>query len=160
APDVVARDGGISMLYQRHAASGHYELFLAHSRDGINFEPVVEAPVFSPAPDGWDSHDVVTGRLIQSGDCFYLFYGGSATLVDQPAAFGLARSMDLIHWERHQGNPVFSCGPEGSEDAGAIWFPSLIETEEAFVLLYEGSRGNYSGELSSQICMAWIRRVL
>jgi hypothetical protein len=102
---------------------------------------------------------VATGRLLRAEDEFYLLYGGSSSLIDQPDAFGLARSRDLIHWERHPGNPVFGCGPKGSEDGGAIWFPALIETEEALVLLYEGSRGNYQGELSSQICMASIPKI-
>lgn len=159
APDVVARDDGIAMLYQIPTADGHHEFFLAHSRDGIRFQPRAGAPVFSRGACGWDSRDVVTGRLLCEGDEFYLLYGGSSSLIDQPDAFGLARSQDLIHWERHPGNPVFGCGPKGTEDGGAIWFPALIEMEEAFVLLYEGSRGNYQGDLSSQICMASIPRI-
>lgn len=154
APDVVLRNAGISMLYQRLVPGGHYEIFLAESLDGVRFEPKGGAAVFAPAKAGWDSRDVVTGRLICAGDEYYLLYGGSSELVDQPDAFGLARSRDLIRWERHPGNPVFRCGPAGAEDGGAIWFPALMETDNEFVLLYEGSRGRYGGDLSSQICMA------
>ncbi len=155
APDVVVKDEGISMLYQKKNADGCYEFFVAHSSDGVRFQSISEQAVFSPsARTGWDGHDVSTGRLLLDGTGYLLIYGGSSSLVDQPDYFGLARSRDLIHWERHPGNPIFGCGPKGAEDGGAIWFPALIETNDALVLLYEGSRGDYRGDLSSQICMA------
>ena len=157
APDVIVKDGGIAMLYQEKNADGQYEFFVAHSPDGIHFESKTEPAVFSPMGGrGWDSYDVVTGRLYADRDGFLMLYGGSSSLIDQPDCFGLAKSPDLIHWERHPGNPIFGCGAKGAEDGGAIWFPALIETDEWFVLLYEGSRGNYRGDLSSQICMASI----
>jgi predicted GH43/DUF377 family glycosyl hydrolase len=155
APDVVVKGKGISMLYQKKNPDGRYEFYLAHAEDGIHFEDIMKRAVFSPAEGhAWDNFDVSTGRLYPVDDEYLLLYGASSYLVDQPEYFGLARSTDLIHWARHPGNPIFGCGPKGAEDGGAIWFPALIETEARFVLLYEGSRGNYRGDLSSQICMA------
>jgi len=118
---------------------------------------VSEKPVFDTPEKGWDKQ-ITTGRLFEQGDVYYLLYGGNPVLVDQPTYFGLARSTDLIHWERHPGNPIFGCGAKGSEDGGAIWFPALIETDDGYVLLYEGSRGPYSWDLSSQICMSSIKK--
>jgi len=159
APDVVVRHGRIYMLFQEKAANGRYDFRLAVSEDGQRFEPAVAGPVLEPAGEsGWDSYDINTGRLIDTGDGYLLIYGGSSSLLDQPDYFGLARSTDLIHWERHPGNPIFGCGPKGAEDGGAIWFPALVQTDDAYVLLYEGSRGNYRSDLSSQICMASIDR--
>jgi predicted GH43/DUF377 family glycosyl hydrolase len=155
APEVVVRDGEVVMLYQKKDAEGRYAFYLAHAADGVHFETGAETAVFSPAGgSAWDSYDVSTGRLVAAEDGYLLLYGASGYLVDQPEYFGLARSRDLIDWERHPGNPIFGCGPKGAEDGGAIWFPALIETDDSFVLLYEGSRGNYRGDLSSQICMA------
>ena len=159
APDVVVKDGKIFMLYQKRDSQDRYEFFVAHSSDGIRFDTVSDTAVFAHSEGrAWDSHDVVTPRLLQDGDEYFMIYGGSSYLIDQPDYFGLARSPDLIHWERHPGNPIFGCGPKGSEDGGAIWFPALMETEESFVLLYEGSRGNYGGDISSQICMATLSK--
>lgn len=161
APDVVVRDEGISMLYQKKNTDGRYEFFVAHSSDGVHFENASTQAVFSPSGrTGWDCHDVSTGRLCPDEDGYLLLYGASSSLVDQPDSFGLARTPDLIHWERHPGNPIFGCGPKGAEDGGAIWFPALIETDALFVLLYEGSRGDYRGDLSSQICMASIAKTI
>ena len=110
--------------------------------------------MFSPEEGSWDAFSITTARLSADAGWFYMMYGGSAYLADEPDCFGLARSKDLVHWERHSGNPIFGRGPAGSPDGGAIWFPALLETEDCFILLYEGSRGKYSWDLSSAICMA------
>ncbi len=157
APDLALKDGRLFMLYQQKSQEGTHEFFLAGSDDGIHFVKEGGFPIFSPSGRGnWDGYDICTGRLHAAHDAYYLIYGGSSSLLDQPDYFGLARSNDLLHWERHPGNPIFGCGAKGQEDGGAIWFPALIETADRFVLLYEGSRGNYRGDLSSQICQSSI----
>lgn len=154
APDAVVRDGRLYLLWQKPLEGGGYALFLSVSDDGRAFTSVQPEPVFVPEPKQWDSFSVVTARVWQSGGVFYLLYGGSSYLPDEPEYFGLARSPDLIRWERHPGSPIFGGGPRGAPDGGAIWFPALWETESEFVLLYEGSRGKYRWDLSSAICLA------
>ncbi|WP_219834111.1 hypothetical protein [Paenibacillus sp. R14(2021)] len=153
APAVVVKDDHIYMIYQLVENNG-YRLYLSRSKDGIHFERVSEGAIFAGDPGSWDALSVVTARLLKDGDYYYMIYGGSSYLEDEPDFFGLARSTDLLNWERHPGNPIFGCGAKGEEDGGAIWFPALLETEDAFVILYEGSRGKYSWDISSQICMA------
>jgi predicted GH43/DUF377 family glycosyl hydrolase len=156
APDVVAQDDRLLMLYQKLDAQGRYRLYAASSEDGLAFAPLSDEPVFAGQPGSWDAMSITTPRLSYDDGWFYMIYGGSAYLSDEPDYFGLARSRDLGHWERHPGNPIFGAGPKGSPDGGALWFPALWETDSAFVMLYEGSRGKYSWDLSSAICMAWI----
>lgn len=155
--DVILYEDKIYLLTQQFRGKS-YELYLAVSEDGINFKKVQESPVFSGEKGKWDSFSIVTPRLSYEDGYFYMFYGGSAYLTDEPEYFGLARSKDMINWERHPGNPVFGCSAKGKPDGGAIWFPAVIETEDAFVMLYEGSRGNYSWDLDSSICMAWVEK--
>ena len=64
----------------------------------------------------------------------------------------------MLTWEKHPGNPIFGCGPKGSPDGGAIWFPAVYEESDRFVMLYEGSRGKYTWDCSSQICMSTIKK--
>jgi predicted GH43/DUF377 family glycosyl hydrolase len=157
APDVVIKDGRIHMLLQRANGKGGHEFFIASSSNGMSFNIENNSPVLAPtARPAWDGYDVTTGRLFSSDEGFFLLYGGSSSLTDQPDYFGLAKSNDLIHWERHPGNPIFGCGPKGSEDGGAIWYPALIETQDKYILLYEGSRGGFTGDISSSISMASI----
>lgn len=156
APDMILQDGRLRMIYQKHTGAGYVGFYLAQSEDGLHFSPVSTEPVFqASAKGGWDCQ-LATARLFQQGPYVYLLYGGHPSLVDQPAYFGLARSLDMLQWERHPGNPIFGCGAKGQEDGGAIWFPALMAAGDGYTLLYEGSRGDYSWDLSSQICMATI----
>jgi predicted GH43/DUF377 family glycosyl hydrolase len=160
APDVIVKDGRISMIYQLTDASGAYQLHLAASDDGVSFGDVLSEPIFPRTPNSWDSLSIVTARLSEDDGTYYMVFGGSAYLADEPEYFGLARSSDLIHWEPHPGNPIFGCGKKGAPDGGAMWFPALCETTDGgFAMLYEGSRGKYAFDVSSAICMAWVSRV-
>jgi len=156
APEVVVWGEKLYMTYQIADTAGNYQVYLASSSDGLNFTPVSEAPIFPREKGSWDALSLVTGRISTDGDTFYMIYGGSAYLADEPDYFGLARSKDLVNWEPHPGNPIFGCGPKGAPDGGSMWFPAICETPDSYVLLYEGSRGKYSWDLSSTICMAWI----
>lgn len=133
-----------------------YEVYLARSTDGIHFEEVQNLPVFTGEKGNWDGISITTARVSYSDGWYYILYGGSAYLADEPDYFGLARSRDLIHWERHPGNPIFGAGARGEPDGGAIWFPAFIDCGGDYFILYEGSRGKYSWDLSSTICMSWI----
>ncbi len=157
APSVAISDGKIYMIYQNDSGEGYKGFYLSMSTDGIHFEPINEAPVLSGAATGWDKY-VATARIYKEHDEFLMIYGGSPDLNDQPDYFGIAKSKDLITWEKHPGNPIFGIGAKGEEDGGAIWFPALIDINSHYVMLYEGSRGRYAWELSSQICMSSIKK--
>ena len=158
APDVVARDGKLYMVYQREDESKNYQVYLASSEDGLHFTDVQAEPIFPRTPGSWDALSIATVRLSVDGETVYALYGGSSYLADEPEYFGLARSNDLVQWEFHPGNPIFGCGPKGAPDGGAMWFPALTETPNGFVMLFEGSRGKYSFDLCSAICTAFIAK--
>jgi hypothetical protein len=158
APEVILKDGKVFMIYQLPDEAGNYVIHLASSEDGVAFLPEGAEAIFPRQPGSWDSLSLVTARLSEEAGVYYMIYGGSSYLADEPDYFGIARSKDLVRWEPHPGNPVFGCGRKGAADGGAMWFPALCETEDAFVMLYEGSRGKYSWDLSSTICMAWVRK--
>lgn len=162
APDVVVKDGMIQMIYQLEGdkgyGGGYRGFYLAQSPDGVHFTQVFSTPVFNASEsNNWDCQ-ISTARLFQQGEHYYMLYGGNPSKVDQPDYFGLARSTDLVHWERHPGNPIFGCGAKGAEDGGAIWFPALIETQAQYVMLYEGARGDYNWSHPSQICLSSIKK--
>jgi len=157
APEVVVSGGRVYMLYQM-LVEDKFRLHLAVSDDGISFQNVQDEPVFVGEKGSWDALSIVTARLSHSDGWYYMIYGGSACMADEPEYFGLARSKNLIDWQRHPGNPIFGTGAKGTPDGGALWFPALLETDDCFVMLYEGSRGKYSWDLSSAICMSWIEK--
>jgi hypothetical protein len=139
APEVAVHQGTFHLLYVLDAPGGGYGIHLAVSDDGRRFRPAGPAPVLDVgAPGTWDSFSVLTGRVFEYGDMYYMVYAGDAREKDLPRAFGLARSADLIHWERYPHNPVFRCGPPGAWDDGAIWFGTVSARNGMLDLWYEG----------------------
>lgn len=157
SPDVLLKEDKIYMIYQRDDGEGYQGFYLAYSMDGVAFMNVINDPVFQTENNSWDTY-VTTARFHIEDNIYYLLYGGSPDMNDQPDYFGLARSNDLISWEKHPGNPIFGLASKGEEDGGAIWFPAIIETPAHYIMLYEGSRGRYSWDCSSQICSSSIKR--
>lgn len=155
SPDVIVMDDTLFMVYQKRDSNG-YAIHLAFSTDGRTFLPMGRRPVLAGSPDRWDALSVTTPHLVASGGWVYLLYGGSVDHDDEPEFFGLARSKDLLRWERHPGNPVFGAGIHGGPDGGAIWSPATFEVGTWVVLLYEGSRGHGRWSGASTISMAWI----
>lgn len=141
APDVFHFGGRVYLFYVRSLPEGGYAIFLAVSDDGRHFAPVSALPVLRAAhPPAWDSYEVTTPRLFERHGVVYMLYAasGDPALRDKPVGFGLARSWDLVQWERYPHNPVFQKGDPGTWDDGAIWFGTVFEWEDQLYMLYEG----------------------
>ncbi|HPQ46678.1 MAG TPA: hypothetical protein PLP30_04855 [Clostridia bacterium] len=138
APEVVLKDGLVHLFYQRKNEGGFFEFFCSTSVDGLNF--VNERKVFSPTgkEGDFDSFSVSTCRIWEEDGWYYMIYGASDKFDDYPHAFGLARSFDLMEWERYLGGPVFSRGEAGTWDEGGVWFGSVYKHGKTRYLWYEG----------------------
>lgn len=138
APEVLVLDGLIYLFYQRKNQNGYFEFFCATSKDGMVFEN--ERKIFSPSgiEGEFDSFSVSTCRIWKEDEWFYMIYGGSDRFDDYPPAFGLARSNDLMTWERYSGNPVFERGAAGTWDEGGIWFGTVYKHGDTRYMWYEG----------------------
>jgi len=99
-----------------HVSVGH-----AVSTDLRTWNVVADAlrPAGEPqsgAADAWDSYTTWTGSVIQYEGLWYMFYTGSRLsergLVQR---VGLAKSPDLMRWEKHAANPVISADPRWYE---------------------------------------------
>ncbi len=155
SPDVIAVGDTLFLIYQKPGSDG-YEVHLAMSTDGLHFFPLGQSPVFEGMRDKWDAKSITSPRIWKNGDWFFMLYGGSADRLDEPEYFGLARSRDLIRWERHPGNPIFAAGAHATADGGAIWYPAIAEAGSWIVMLYEGSPGRVAWDMNAGICMAWV----
>jgi hypothetical protein len=141
APEVFRFEGRLYLFYVRPMPGGGYAVFLAVSDDGRHFEPLRAQPVLEAAASpAWDSYEVTTPRLFERRGVVYMLYAasGDPTRRDKPVRFGLARSSDLVQWERYPHNPVFHTGDPGTWDDGAIWFGTVFEWDERLYLMYEG----------------------
>lgn len=142
APEIVFHEGLFYLFYQRHNADGGFwEVFVSTSTDGIHFDTAKERKIFgaSNKPGSFDQHSVTTIRIVREGDSFYMTYGGCPKYLDYPEAIGLARSTDLINWERYPHNPIFRRGEAGTWDEGALWFPTVRKMQGRYIMWYEGT---------------------
>jgi len=66
-------------------------------------------PILKTAPTGWDSGTVGRrSRILKEGAFYYMAYEGSTDAPFDKAQWstGLARSVDLVAWEKAPANPV------------------------------------------------------
>ncbi len=143
APEVVWLDGRFHLFYVLKSDESSYQIFSSITEDLKSFQDVSKGPILKAGlPGCWDGFEVTTPRVFKRGKMYYLLYAGSRSShrKDMPEAFGLARSKDLIHWEKYPQNPVFSIGRPGHWDDGAIWFGTVFEWNNQLNLIYEGGR--------------------
>jgi len=141
APEVILHDNLYHLFYQKKESGERWGIYLATSSTGIEFDTAKNVRVFGPSgkPGTFDEHSVATGRIFREGEYYYMTYGGCAHYLDYPENIGLARSIDLIHWERYTDNPVFIRGEQGSWDEGALWFPTVRKFGGRYMMWYEGA---------------------
>lgn len=84
----------------------------AVSRDLVHWDDL--GVVFAPGPAGsWDDRAIWTGSVmaLRNGTYAMLYTGTATAEAGKVQRVGLARSRDLVHWQRHPGNPVIEADP-------------------------------------------------
>jgi len=115
---------------------------LATSKNFTKWAKYSGNPVFPLGENGaWDDTHVRPKGIIKYGDYYYMFYEGAhyaehvALWFDQ---VGMARSKDLIHWERYPYNPIIPIDAGGGRDTLVTEWPIPIETEVGLAIFYWG----------------------
>jgi predicted GH43/DUF377 family glycosyl hydrolase len=142
-PEIVYHNDLFYLYYwkQRSGEKG-FELHLSTSADGYRFDEYSDKPILPVGTMGsWDSVTVETPRIFKEDNVFYMMYCGSDRYEDYPWHAGLAYSHDLVCWEKYAGNPIFSRGPDGAWDEGAIWFTTVEKINGIYFMWYEGYGG-------------------
>ncbi len=92
-----------------------HQIGIAKSHDLIHWEKYKKNPILKEGERNlWDSDFVAHGYIFNNGKIFYMLYDGSKK-GDWLEEIGIAKSRDLIHWEKYQKNPIFKIGSEGWE---------------------------------------------
>jgi hypothetical protein len=112
---------------------------LATSKDMVHWTKFAGNPVFEPGePGSWDDRHVRPKTVVKLGGWYYMFYegahynqGGWPIWVD---VIGMARSRDLIHWERYPHNPIIpTTTAKQSGDIGQIQPTALVSEDELYL---------------------------
>lgn len=93
------------------------------------------------APDNCDWYSINGGKIfrLEGVDKWFLCYQAGTVHGDFPERFHLAYSDDLVHFTKVQNpQPLFTRGPRGAWDQGAIWAPTVFEHEGTLYMYYEG----------------------
>jgi hypothetical protein len=95
-------DGVWSLLYER----GDQGVWLARSKDVKIWTNVQDEPVLAMGPDPYDLHAVAVNQVVKRNGYYYAFYHANAHKPWKDWSTCVARSRDLIHWQKYPGNPI------------------------------------------------------
>ena len=116
-PTVWVEDGVWSLFYER----GDLSVWLARSDDPAHlvWTNVQDEPVLDRGPDRYDSEAVAANQVVKRDGVYYLTYHANSRRPWGDWTTCLARSDDLVHWEKYSGNPLI----EANSSSGLIIDP-------------------------------------
>ena len=160
-PQIVVRSDKLHLFYlhydeQRPPAA---RLALATSRDGLRWERYGGNPILAPTPGAWDSWRTGYHSIVETSGHYHLYYSG-VRKEDRGGWYGigLATSTDLMHWEKHPGNPVLEPTGTGFESL-QTQVPCVIIDRGTWYLYYLGQDGptGHIGLATSKDGICWNR---
>jgi hypothetical protein len=101
-PTAWFEDGVWSLFYER----GDAGVWLARSKDRKTFTNVRDEPVLACGPEPYDHEAVALNHVVRRGGVYYGFYHANAHRPWKDWTTCIARSRDLVHWEKYPGNPI------------------------------------------------------
>jgi sucrose-6-phosphate hydrolase SacC (GH32 family) len=101
-PTVWVENGVWNLFYER----GDLGVWLATSKDRKVWTNVSDDPVLGLGPEKYDQAAVAFNQVIKRDGVYYAVYHANAERPWKDWTTCLARSRDLIHWEKFPGNPI------------------------------------------------------
>ena len=91
------------LFYER----GDRGVWLATSKDLKVWTHVQDEPVMAMGPDAYDRHAVAMDQVFKLDGTYFAYYHANAhNPWKKDWTTNLARSKDLVHWEKFPGNPL------------------------------------------------------
>lgn len=106
-------ESGVWHLFYERMDQG---VWLATSNDLQVWRNVQDEPVLARGPEEYDRYAVALNQVIRHDGLYYAYYHGSDTRQWREWSVNLARSKDLIHWEKYPHNPVVA----GNQSSGIV----------------------------------------
>ena len=101
-PTIWFEDGTFSLFYER----GDAGVWLATSKDRKVWTNVQDEPVLAMGPETYDKEAVAMNQVVKRNGVYYAFYHANASRPWKDWTSCVARSRDLVHWEKYPGNPI------------------------------------------------------
>lgn len=116
---------------------------ISESSDLVNWKRLVNKPVLTGGY-WWDKVHVSRCSVIQKNNGqFYMFFAGHDGICER---IGIARSNDLIHWDKFLKEPIIDLGVEGEWDDHFVSDPKVFRVRDYYLMTYTGyNRRNIKG---------------
>jgi hypothetical protein len=101
-PTVWYEDGTFYLFYER----GDQGVWLATSKDRKVWTNVEDEPILAKGPEAYDKEAVAMNQVIKRNGVYYAFYHANANRPWKDWTSCIARSRDLVHWEKYPRNPI------------------------------------------------------
>ncbi len=96
-------EAGVWYLFYERGDEG---VWLATSRDRKVWTNVKDDPVLAMGPEPYDKAAVAFDQIFKRDGVYYAIYHANAARPWKDWTTCLARSRDLVHWEKYPGNPI------------------------------------------------------
>jgi hypothetical protein len=114
-PAVWLERGTWHLFYERRDDG----VWLATSRDLRTFTNVRDEPVLACGPEPYDRHGIAVDQIVRFRGRFYAYYHASPATDRSTWQTCIATSMDLVHWEKWEANPLLPVDPEHPKRSSA-----------------------------------------
>ena len=101
-PTAWLQEGTWYLFYERRDEG----VWLATSKDRTIWTNVQDDPVLARGPEPYDRAAVAVNQIVRRGRSYYAFYHANAGRPWKDWTTCVARSRDLVHWEKYPGNPI------------------------------------------------------
>jgi sucrose-6-phosphate hydrolase SacC (GH32 family) len=101
-PTAWFENGTWYLFYER----GDQGIWLARSDDLKVWTNMQDEPVIAMGPEPYDKTAVALNQIVKRDGVYYAFYHANANRPWKDWTTCVARSSDLVHWEKYPGNPV------------------------------------------------------
>lgn len=131
---------------------------LATSKDLINWRKKGKSAVLKSGSFWWEKNHVSRCCVVpgQKG-YFYMYYAGHDGICER---IGIARSKNLLSWEKFIKEPVLDLGQKGSWDERHISDPRVIKAGNYYLMFYTGYNRGFKGSIGlaySKDMITWKR---
>ncbi len=96
-------EGGVWHLFYERGDQG---IWLATSRDRKVWTNLKDDPVLAMGPEPYDKAAVAFDQILKRDGFYYAIYHANSERPWKDWTTCLARSRDLVHWEKYPGNPI------------------------------------------------------
>lgn len=103
-PTALFEGGTWYLFYER----GDRGVWLARSKDRKVWTNVKDEPVLKMGPEAYDKHAIAVDQIFKRDGVYYAFYHANSQQPWKDWTTCVARSKDMVSWEKYPGNPILT----------------------------------------------------